>query len=368
MMLSQTIRLGRVFGIPVGIHYSWFVVFLLATFLLATGYYPDAYDWPQAQYWGVAVATSLLFFASVLAHELGHSLVALRSGVEVKSITLFVFGGVARIARDAPRPLLEFLIAIAGPLVSVTLGLLFLGIYFLTRDSMETVAGMALYLGRINLVVAIFNMIPAFPMDGGRVFRSIVWGMRSDFMQATRVATYLGRGFGFLFIGAGIAYGILSHNPLNAVWPMFIGWFLQSSAAMSYKQLEGMTFLRGIKVADVMAPAPPLVPGSVELRGFAESFGALAKRRLFLVGEDGVWQGVVSERELQPGAAVGQRLADVMRPRALVPTLTPSDDLWTAAQALEGAALPQLPVLRDGVVVGLVGRDSVQRSEARRGA
>ena len=297
------------------------------TVLLAVSLFPELYPgWSSFQYWAIALLTSLVFFGSILAHELGHSVVALHYGIRVKSITLFVFGGVAQIARDAPRPGIEFLVAIAGPVVSALLGGLFLGIYFLAGDSNESIGAMALYLGRINILVAVFNMIPAFPLDGGRVFRAVIWRIGGSFVGATKMSTALGRGTGYLFIVGGLFYGFWTRDVFSGLWIAFIGWFLESAASASYNQVVARQALEGVQARDIMDPAPAPLPREIDLRSLVENYIALTGRSYFVVGGPGYWEGLVSLTDIKSVPRekwAMTRTADIMTPKSRVVVVGP---------------------------------------------
>ncbi len=228
-MARQQVFLGRILGIPVGLDYSWFLIFALLTALLANSYYPAEFDaWPPFLYWFMGALTALLFFVSVLLHELGHSVVALRYGIRVRSITLHVFGGVAEIVDEPPSAAAEFFVAIAGPLVSFALA----GLFHVLQPSLVSVQpllALAEYLAYINLSLALFNLVPGYPLDGGRVFRALMWAVTGDMGRATVIAAHVGRGFAFLFIALGV-WQISTGNLGGGLWIAFIGWFLHNEA------------------------------------------------------------------------------------------------------------------------------------------
>ena len=332
------------------------------TGLLAENFFPE--DWPALQRWGLAIGTSLLFFGSILAHELGHSVVALRYGIQVKSITLFVFGGVARIARDAPRPGIEALIALAGPAVSFALGGIFLGIFFISRDSNESIAAVSLYLGRINILVAVFNLIPGFPLDGGRVFRAIVWKLKGNFAAATKVSSFVGRSVGYLFIISGLLYGFFTRDVFSGLWIAFIGWFLENAASQSYRQVAMREALKGAHVREMMSPDVPTIPRRLDLRTLVDSQIVFTGRGTFLVGEDGQWDGLVSLQDIKSVPRqkwTETRVGDIMVPASRVATVRPDDEALQAMEIMDETDVNQVPVKEDGEIVGLVGRDSIIR-------
>ena len=239
--MGKSLRLGRVFGIPVEINITWVIVFLLLTYLLVNRFDASSLRWSVAQQWSVAIVTVVLFFLSVLAHELSHSLVALSRGIRVLGITLFLFGGVSHLAREPERPSEEFLISVVGPMTSIALAVAASAVLFLLSPrswpwaawNSSPVEMVAFLLAWGNLSVGIFNMIPGFPLDGGRVLRAIVWAGSGSLVKATRVAARCGQGVGLLMIGGGIAYG-LKFGWIDGIWMAFVGIFLLLVATRSY--------------------------------------------------------------------------------------------------------------------------------------
>jgi Zn-dependent protease len=236
-MLRGGIPIGKAFGISLKLHYSWFIIFALVTWALAAGYFPSAYPtWSVATRIAAGMITSVLFFGSVLVHELMHSIVSQRQGIPVRSITLFIFGGVSQITSEPKQPRDEFNMAIAGPLSSLVIGGILFGIYFGWRHvdtfAVQFITAIAYWLGYINLVLGIFNLIPGFPLDGGRVFRSLLWWRSGNLKSATRTASNIGRVVGFLFIFGGV-WLIFTGNWVNGIWLALIGWFLESAATGS---------------------------------------------------------------------------------------------------------------------------------------
>jgi Zn-dependent protease len=229
--MDRTFYIGKLFGIEFRLHFTWFIIFLLVTILLVE---PN-YD--RALYWLLGICTSLLFFASVLAHELAHSLVGKANGITISSITLFIFGGVAMMKREAGRPGAEFRMAIAGPLCSLIIGGIF-SLFLLIPAVKGPVAAMVTWLAIMNGVLAVFNLIPGFPLDGGRVLRSMLWRTSGNYLVATRIATLVGQGFGYMFILGGILIIIIRPFDMtwfDGLWISFIGWFLTNSASSSYR-------------------------------------------------------------------------------------------------------------------------------------
>ena len=243
--MGKSLQLGRVFGIPVEINITWVVIFLLLTFLLVTRFEASSLRWSAAQQWGVAIVTVLLFFLSVLAHELSHSLVALSRGIRVNGITLFIFGGVSHLDHEPERPFEEFLISVVGPMTNFALAALAGGILlWLSPGNWPWAARVSspvemvlVLLAWGNLSVGIFNMAPGFPLDGGRVLRAIVWASSGNLLVATRVAARSGQGFALLMVGGGIAYAVTGEL-VDGVWAVFVGVFLFLVATRSYPRSD----------------------------------------------------------------------------------------------------------------------------------
>ena len=231
--MSGSISLGKIFGIPIKVHYSWTFIFIIISLSLATAYLPVNFPgWSTGTYWAIGLLGSLLLFASVLVHELSHSIVAIQRGHKVRSITLFLLGGVSQIEEEAARPKEEFMIAIVGPLTSFLLSAIFWGLYFVVSPIHSQIEALTLYLGTVNLFLGAFNLIPAFPLDGGRVLRSIIWSISGSETRGNKVATNMGVAIGIAFIVLGILLSIYTRS-ITGLWLSIIGWFLQSAASAS---------------------------------------------------------------------------------------------------------------------------------------
>lgn len=258
-----SIQIVRVLGIPVFVHFSWFIVFGLIAWTLATGYFPERYpNLPVTSYWAKGLLASLLFFVSILLHELGHSVVALRSGIAIRSITLFIFGGVARLEKDPPDGRTEFRMAAAGPAVSVALAGLFLGASALVRPG-GTVWAVARYLALINVVVAAFNLVPAFPLDGGRLLRGVLWKSMGK-ARATRVAARAGTLFAYFLMASGVI-SMLRGAGISGMWYVLIGWFLKDASAGAYQSARVDEALRGVTAEDAMVKDVATLPAEISL-------------------------------------------------------------------------------------------------------
>ena len=267
--MTSSIRLGRIAGIEIGINWSWLVVFALVVWMLGVHVFPaQVTGLADSTYLVMAVVAAILFFASVLAHELGHAVQARREGMEIDGITLWLFGGVAKFKGMFPSAGAEFRIAIAGPLVSLLVGLVFLGLAAFVGLP-DAVMGVVAWLGAINIILLVFNMLPALPLDGGRVLRSILWHFRSDFASATSLSANIGRGFGFLFIALGLL-AFFQGAGIGGIWMAFIGWFLLTAASAEARYLSVRQALGGLRVRDLMVRDPATVPPTLTLGQFMD--------------------------------------------------------------------------------------------------
>ena len=350
-------------GIPLRLHFSWFLVLLLFAYSLATFLGGLRPWWSMTERWGVALAASTLLFASVVAHELCHSLVALRYGIPVRSITLFMFGGAAHIAREAPRPGMELLIALAGPVCSVLLALLFLGAGFLVERFSVHIAVMMSWLFLMNMALGIFNLIPGFPLDGGRVLRAAIWAVSGNYATATRVATMGGYATAVLLMGLGAFVFIVSRSALQGMWLALVGWFLFQAAFMSYRQHRQRARLEGVTARELMRTHAPEVPPDASLQDLIDS-GALRDRRGLVVVEDGRAVGLVaaaSMARVSRRARVAAQVRHVMLPLERVATVAPYDTGDRVLEALEESETGVLAVMESGELVGVITAEDVVR-------
>jgi Zn-dependent protease/CBS domain-containing protein len=356
--------IGSIAGIRIALHPTWLIIALLVTVTLAAGELPSLFPgWPIVAYVAVGAAVAGLFFASVLAHELSHALVARRFGIEVRDITLFIFGGAASLEGDAKTPGQEALIALAGPVCSIVLGAVLIGGSFLIGQ--PVIGNMAYWLGIVNLSLAIFNLIPAFPMDGGRILRAVLWRFRRDQFAATRGAAMVGRLFGYFLIMVGVWWA-LDEN-LNGLWLAFIGWFLSNAAGATVTQMSVQRTLAGVKVRDVMEAEPASVSPNESVADLVNERLVRGDSRSFLVRHgDGGLAGIVTlsdvrrvAREDWPSA----RVTDIMTRFSDLAVVPPDQDLDKALELLQEREVNQLPVVEhDGrTVVGLLTRAGILR-------
>ena len=367
--MGSSVNLGRIWGIPIGLHVSWFLIFGLVTWSLALGYFPLEHpDLGTQTYWLLGGVTSLLFFGSVLLHELGHAYLALRNQIPVRGITLFIFGGVAQIGQEPRSPGAEFRIAIAGPIVSLGLAALFGGLWLLDQQ-IPMLAAPSMWLARINFILAAFNMIPGFPLDGGRVFRAIVWKFTGDFRRATQVAATMGQFIAFAFIAFGM-FTVLRGNFFNGLWLVFIGWFLQNAAASSYQQLHLRELLKGVRVEQVMAPGCPQISGRSPLTEIVEDHILPAGQRCFLVAENGHPRGLLTFRDVTKVPRTdwnSVRVSEVMVPWNRLVQVNPKMELLDVLDLMDDSDVAQLPVVEANQLVGMLTRDQVLHYVRTRG-
>jgi Zn-dependent protease/predicted transcriptional regulator len=360
-MTRQGISLGKLLGIPILIDYSWFLIFILMTWLLASSYYPSAYpNWPAAQYWILGAITAIMLFVSVLLHELGHSAVAQRNNIPVSSITLFVFGGVSQITREPVRPLADFLIASAGLFVSLILAAVFALLAPLAA-AVPPAAALFQYLALINLFLLIFNVIPGFPLDGGRVFRAVVWGVTQNYQRATAVAATVGRFIAWVFILLGV-WLIFFGSFVNGLWIIFIGWYLDGASAGELRQQTVHTLLAGHTVRQMMGSDYVTIDSDCTLQKLVDDHVFGAGRRFFVVQENGRMVGIMTLHNFRavPHAEWPATLvARAMIPMNKVDTVGPDAEVWEAVQKMDADGVNTLPVMADGRIQGVLTREHV---------
>lgn len=361
MKRRHTISLGRLFGIPLELDLSWFLIFALLTWTLAVSYFPNEFaDWPTAEYWVIGAITSVMLFVSVMLHELGHSVIAKRYHVAVRRITLFIFGGVSEITSEPPSAAAEFWIAVAGPTVSFTLA----GVFALLEPavtSAEPLLALAKYLAYINATVAAFNLIPGFPLDGGRVLRAVLWGITHNLRRATTIAANTGRiiAFGFILFGV---FQVLNGNIAGGLWIAFIGWFLESAALAQVQQQRVTQILDGHHVNEAMTAEYASIPPDESLEELVHEKILGTGGRTFLVQNNSHPEGLLT---LQRVRAVPRdqwtttSAHDQMIPLKDLDTIGPSEGLIEAIKKMDSDGVDQLPVMADGHVIGVLSRESI---------
>lgn len=371
--MQSQIKLGRLFGFEVGLHYSWILIALLIVFSLVGHFSRTNPEWGWGITWITAVVTAALFFVSILLHELSHALVAKGAGIPVRAITLFALGGVAHIEKEAATPKAEFWMGIIGPITSALIGGMCIGLALLlgwrgmAAPSNPLLATLG-WLGYINLTLALFNLIPGFPLDGGRVLRAILWWVTGNSERATRTAARVGQVVALAFIVLGILQ-FFSGAGFGGLWLAFIGWFLFDVARMSVVQSEMFANLRGIHVGDIMSQDCVTVDRHADVQTFAEDYLLRTGRRCFLVKDQGEVVGLVTPNEIR---AVERAqwpytpLEKVMQPLHQIRAVQPNTPVTEALETMRREDVNQLPVMADGQLAGIVARSHIlQLLEAR---
>jgi Zn-dependent protease/CBS domain-containing protein len=365
--MRSNIKLGKISGIEIGLHYSWFIIAALIAFSLGERFHQINPSWSSRQIWTMALLTAVLFFISLLLHELAHSLVAQRRGLKVKAITLFALGGVSQIQDDATDAKTEFWVAIAGPIASLIIGFLCLaiapGLGWRRRspESPTAVSAVLFWLGYINISLAVFNLIPGFPLDGGRVLRSIVWAITKNADRATRIAARVGQVVAFLFILDGI-WQYFSGAGFGGLWIAFIGWFLMDAAKSSYSEVETTAALRGVRVSDVMSRDCIVVNRGMSLQDFADAYLLKTGQRCFAVEDQGRLIGIITPRDV--GTVPRDRwdkttVREAMRPLQELQIVTPDTPVLDALKLVASTDVNQLPVVANGTLQGMVSRSQL---------
>jgi Zn-dependent protease/predicted transcriptional regulator len=366
---AQGIRIGRILGIPIYIDLSWIIIFGLITYLISNQFAQLNPQWTMSQLWTLGAATSLLFFGSVLFHELSHSVVAQHYKIRVLSITLFLFGGLARIGKEPSKAIQEFNIAIAGPLASAFLA----GAFYLSTlvfpDS-KIVGAVSTYLWQTNLALALFNMLPGFPLDGGRIFRALVWGTTKDFVRATRVAGASGKliAYGMIVLGLWLAFEARGDGRWEGIWLAVIGWFLLNAAQASVAQVTIRETLNGLRASDVMSHEVPAIPANLNLDEYSNEV-LRTGRRVHIVTMDQRLVGMMNVAALNTVPREDwntNSVQAVMVPRERILWAAPDEPLPTLLDRLVAADVNQMPVVQhseDGManIVGMVTRDAILR-------
>ncbi len=361
--MGATIKLGKIFGIPLGISYSWFLVLGLVTYVLGHQFGESNPGWSPAEQWTLAGITSILFFVSVLVHELSHSILAVRQGIPVKGIALFIFGGVSQIAREADKPSLEFYIAAVGPLSSLVLGALFLGAHYAVHDVSDHLAAMAGTLALINFLLGIFNMLPGFPLDGGRVLRSAVWAATGSYWKATNVATRGGQLIAMLMVGGGLVT-VFRSEP-QGIWVAAVGWFLFMTASASRRQFQIREQLKGYRVGDLMTGGFPTVPSGTTIDALVSEHGVPSRNGFLAVTDQDRCLGLLSLKGVtRVGRSRwhGTTVDSAMRPVERFPSVSPSAEASQALERMEESGASLALVLEEGRLLGFFRAENALRT------
>lgn len=359
--MKSTFRLFRVAGIDVGIHYTWILIVVLITWSLAQGYFPQNYPgWQVSTYWIVGFVSAILLFISVLLHEIAHSLVAKSRGMRVGSITLFIFGGVSNLQDEPQRAGVEFFMAIIGPVTSLVLAGIFWGAEKAVGTQFGPVRAVLGYMWLINLILGIFNLIPGFPLDGGRVLRSILWGTTGNLVKSTNIAAAAGRYVGWGLIGYGV-FMLISGNFFGGLWIAFIGWFLSSAADASRQELSVREALKGVKVSQVMNPVQDVITRHTPVEELVWNIFNRHHGRAVTVADGERVIGIVTVTDVKglPQERWRETPVEKIMTRSPVYSVSPDDGLDVAMKLITEHDINQVLVLQDGKYLGLVGRADI---------
>ena len=368
--MPGSFRIFRIAGIDINIHISWLIILVFLTFSLATGWFPITYPGSStATYYLLGFIASILLFVSVLLHELAHSFVARSRGLQVKSIVLFIFGGVSNIEQEPQTPGIEFSMAFVGPLVSLLIGVVCYGLWLLVRGTHSLIVPILSYLALMNIILGIFNLIPGFPLDGGRVLRSIIWKATGNFQTATNITTFVGQAFAYLIILWGILL-FFAGNAFNGLIIIFTGWFLLTSAQSARSQSALDTAFRGVTVNQIMNTNVMTVPANISLQKLVDEYFLPRGLRSAFVMQGDQLAGLITlsdirhvPRDQWPQTPVGFAMIPLER----LHTITPQQNVKDVLPLMTGQDVNQLAVVQDGRLVGVLTREGILRSlEIRR--
>lgn len=363
--MRMSFSIGRWLGVPVRLHVSWLLIFGLVWLSLGAGFVPNNFPtWNGLQTWVAALITSILFFASVLGHELAHATLARRRGVPVRGITLFALGGAAELERDAERPLDELLITAVGPLSSLGFAALFWVVQILTAGVLPPVSGIAAFLAVLNVSLGLFNLIPGFPLDGGRILRALLWWALHDFRRATRIAVRVGQGCAWLFILWGLAQTLLFREGLGGLWMVFIGFFLNNAAEQTLRQTTIQDLLRGVRAGQMMHTDGARVYASTMVQDLVHQYFLPSGRQDIPVFSADQFAGVVSLRdikELDPARWPVTPVSAVMVPRDRLATVDADAAAEQVLRLFQEKNADQVLVTANGQLAGVISQADVMR-------
>ena len=382
--MKSGLRLGKIFGININIDWSWLLIFALVSWSLASSFSLAHPGWTIFMQWGLALSAALLFFASILAHELAHSVMARAMGVPVRNITLFLFGGISNIQKEPKSPSAELAITIVGPLTSLILGGIFLALGVGTAAInnvalMDTISALSqigpvgtifVWLGSVNILIALFNLIPGFPLDGGRIVRSALWAATDDLKKSTRWASWMGQAVAWILILFGISmmFGIyipiLGTGFLNGMWIVFIGWFLQNAAVQSYHKIVVQDILEDVPVKQMMYTDVPIVKAGQSVQTLIDNYIMQTDNRAFIVFEGDRMVGLVTIDDIRKVDAKARELTvikSIMTPSKNMIVIAPEEEASDAFQRLQSEDIRQLPVVYGNKIVGLLRRKDIVR-------
>lgn len=362
--MKNSFRVARIGGIDIYVNWTWLFAVAFITWSLGAYYNQQFKGWSTGTDYVVGFISAILLFVTVLIHELSHSFTARANGLPVHTISLFIFGGVSNLTREPQTPRIELLVALAGPLASLVLAGIFFGLHALAGSGSSEVAAVLGYLAYVNLILAIFNLIPGFPLDGGRVLRAIIWRVTGSQRRATRIASNVGNGIGYLFILGGILEAVFTSGGLvPGIWLAFIGWFLHNAATASYQQAVMDGVLMGVDVRTVMDQTPASVLPDTPVEALIYRHILTENQRAVpVVGPDGDLQGLVTVADTQNVPRQEWSLVPVSRimtPTSKLCTVSPDESLRDALRILAENNYHQLPVVLQGQMVGILNRGHV---------
>jgi Zn-dependent protease/CBS domain-containing protein len=362
--MPGSLRIGKIFGIEIYIHFSWLIILVLLTWSLAVGLFPALYHGGSAITYGLlGFIAAILLFASVLLHELAHSIVARARGLSVKNITLFFFGGVSNIEKEPGSPGAEFQMAVVGPLTSFLIGVLAFLLLFLLGQYSSPLAAILWYLGFANILLGVFNLIPGFPLDGGRILRSIIWKIDGNLRRATRIVTIIGEIIAYLFILVGIWLFFVGYL-IDGLCIGIIGWFLLISAQAANSEAMLQSVFRGVTVGEVMNTSPTTVPANISLQKLVDEYFLPLGLRSALVTQGDRLAGLITLSDIRhvPREEWGQTPVGLaMIPRDRLHIVSPQQSLNDVLPLMAGRDVNQLPVVQDERLVGVLSRDAIVR-------
>jgi Zn-dependent protease/predicted transcriptional regulator len=354
--MNTSIHLGKPFGIPVGINYSWAIVFLLFTYMLYDLFSQEYPSWPLLQRWILAITTTILLFLSVLVHEFSHSIIAIRMGIPIRGITLFIFGGVSQMAHEPRRPYTEFLVAVVGPLTSLVLASVCGGLWWILQNAQDSISAIFGTLFGINLSLAIMNMLPGFPLDGGRVLRAAVWGATGNYLRATLVAARAGQVIGISLVIGGICLAIMVTG-FQSLWMAFIGIFLFAAATSNYREELSNQSLIPLSITDIMITKWSQLPSVTLLNSTSVTEGLSGRADFLIVLLNDQITGIVTRHQIARVSRLAQtrtQLGEIMLPLLNVPSISPQDEIYNVLDRLESENINYLAVRVEGALMGFI--------------
>jgi Zn-dependent protease/predicted transcriptional regulator len=363
--MNESIRIGRIIGIQIRIHYSWFIIFGIVTISLATAYFPREYKSENPLlYWIPAFFTALILFGSVLIHELAHSYLAIRNGIEIRGINLFIFGGVAELTGEPKTAMAELKIAAAGPITSIVIGFLFFLIetFFGSWMGIEILSTLR-YLSFINFALAIFNLVPGFPLDGGRLLRAFLWKRSGDIKSATKTASRFGQGFAYILIFFGV-FQSFSGQFLSGLWMVFIGFFLEQASKSSYQQLLLRQFLMGVKIKDIMTKEIVSINGDILLKSLIDDYFLKYRYSSFPVMDGERVIGLISIKDVKD---VQREKWESIRAKETMTSLNdpliarPEDEAVHILNRMLKDSVSKVVVIKDGHLLGILTLQDIMR-------